>query len=184
MSTRGFVGYRTEKGGEIFGHYNHSDSYPTGLGAELVDALKPFSFSAEYVKKYFSEKYLTLRGVASEKYYQEHRSFVLSFANGIKTMVQDGGEFYKDGLFCEWSYIFNLAEGTLSIYKGFATKPTKGIEDWNYENKHYVCFVGEFKLDELNEKLMEAIEKFYYNRDDKNEALYEKRCDEGKPFRK
>lgn len=43
MSTRGLYGYI--ENGEYSGNYNHSDSYPSGLGTEFLTACKNKDFS-------------------------------------------------------------------------------------------------------------------------------------------
>jgi hypothetical protein len=159
MSTRGFVGVRENKQSEIFGHYNHSDSYPTGLGVSIAEAID--GKGSEYITKWFNESYFLVRGLASEQHYREYHNFCEYLLENQKCYIRSGGDFYKDALFCEWSYIFNLEEKTISVYSGCGRTPEKGLEDWNTDNEYFVFTVGEFTYDEFTPELMERVYNFY-----------------------
>jgi hypothetical protein len=159
MGTRGFIGVRENKQSTIYGHYNHYDSYPAVLGCGIAEVIA--EKSVEYITKWFKTKYFLVTGLASEEYHSQHKSFCEALDCNRQIFIRDAGEFYKDGLFCEWSYIFNLKEETISIYKGFGKVAEKGIEDWNYKGEAFVYTVGEFEYNTFTPELMERVENFY-----------------------
>jgi hypothetical protein len=135
MSTRGFVGYRYK--GKIHGWYNHSDSYPDGLGR---DVLEKFMKHTRSQLSTFFLKHLSLETIERGPFDAgggskclESRDVMDAAWDGKGIIrVEDGGEFYKDGLYCEYSYIFDLdaPKKTLLLFSGFGRKPSKGYEDW------------------------------------------------------
>ena len=145
MSTRGFVGYKKNK--RIKGWYNHFDSYPTGLGEEVfekcvlhnVEELKSFFDRIEFVK---------------DEGYENHKSIFEMDWSFDRPVMEDGGNFYKDGLFCEWSYIFDFDHRSLKVYRGFGKVPDRGRKDWCYRGKgsgetFYVNMVADYDFEML-----------------------------------
>ena len=130
MSTRGFVGYRLNKKAPK-GFYNHSDSYPSCLGDAVVE--KAMTHSRDELLAFFKR----IKFIKNDQdAYENHKEvFELDWSKD-STTLEDGGTFYKDGLFAEWSYIFNFDNNTLEVYKGFGKEPTKGLEKW-YEETVY-----------------------------------------------
>lgn len=136
MSTRGFVGFKHNKKAPK-GWYNHSDSYPSYLGDSVVT--KAMTHTRDELLAFFN----SVKFLNDETLYDNHKSiFDFEVWDCLSEwQIMDGGTFYKDGLFCEWSYIFNFDNDTLEIYKGFGVKPTKGLEKWFYtdgKDKWYV----------------------------------------------
>lgn len=148
MGTRGFVGYKHN--GKIHGWYNHSDSYPSYLGKEIIE--KTLNLSQDQIKDFFLNR-ITFVDNDDTKFreeYQNHKSVWEIDWTTDSTRLQDGGEFYKDGLFCEYSYIFDLdtKNKSLLLFKGFGKKPAKGYEDWFEESsdtKYYAVPCGTLK---------------------------------------
>lgn len=140
MGTRGFVGYMDEKA-KIRGWYNHFDSYPEGLGSQVVAKLA--GMNTHQIKEFFTMK---LSLVKDEEAYQNHKDILdRDWTEDTKFIIQDGKDFYKDGLFCEYSYIYDIKTNELMCFKGFGETPTKGLEKWNYKSddrKWYVNEVG------------------------------------------
>lgn len=154
MSTRGFVGYRHK--GQIHGFYNHMDSYPECLGCEMVK--KYCSMTWDQIKDFFLHK-LTL---IPEKEDTPNPTPKIAFEEWDKEMTTLGeDEFIKDGLFCEYAYVFDLdaKKKRLMLFKGFGKKPSKGYEDYFYENlggeKFYTRYKGSLR-GELHQNLAEA----------------------------
>lgn len=134
MSTRGFVGYRHK--GVVKGWYNHCDSYPRELGKNLLE--KTFNLSQEQLRNFFLKRILW---VGENDPQIISRTDLWNQNWGKKTgklRLVDAGEFYKDGVFCEYSYIFDLdAETpTLLLFTGFGRKPSKGYETWFEPGTH------------------------------------------------
>jgi hypothetical protein len=134
MSTRGFIGYRHK--GEIFGWYNHSDSYPSSLGKDILEASLPYT--QKEVQHFFLTRIKFVEGLEANKLSKTNglsnsRSLCeIDRTKGTQLVYARDREFYKDGIFCEYSYIFDLdaKEKTLLLFTGFGEKPSKGYEDW------------------------------------------------------
>ena len=110
MSTRGAVGIRL--GGIDKIGYNHYDSYPDGLGKEVIMYLK--CKSVDKLKKAFGEIEFDDSPDNDVWDWSEHR---------LNRKFRDYGNFMADSLFNEWSYIINLDSGVLEIYHGFNKDP-------------------------------------------------------------
>jgi hypothetical protein len=131
MGTRGFVGYK--KGNVINGWYNHYDSYPEGLGRVVVEQLH--SMTPEKRIEFFGKVLKIHERDENDSFYGNHKKLFHDVKdhpwNTIEKMdLQSGGTFYKDGLFCEYAYIYNLDNHLLECYKGFGGAPDEGHEDW------------------------------------------------------
>lgn len=148
MSTRGLYGIR--KNGVDKCTYNHSDSYPSYLGFNIVSFCKESSIEnlniffdnieivdelskpTEKQKKYCEELGLANFSVASQSnddWYCLLRNLQGNFAlyykyinDNKRIFMIDNSEFIKDSLFCEYAYIINLDKNVLEFYKGFQTK--------------------------------------------------------------
>jgi hypothetical protein len=148
MSTRGFYGMR--KNGVLKGSYNHSDSYPSYLGAALAKEIwknrrnNLFFFAkgferVELVKndseptKAQIAKCLKAgvvnKGVGNQSendWYCLLREAQGSLVKAIELGVMiDGQEFLKDSLFCEWAYILDIDKKKLEVYRGFQSSGKK-----------------------------------------------------------
>ena len=158
MSTRGFIGYKHN--GVIKGYYNHHDSYPEGLGSTLIKEVY-----CKYTWPEIKDFFLHRLNLLNEEKWEEYKR--VSADNGgvkkpkldttdLKTTcitVKDESEFLKDGLFCEYSYVFDLdsKRKKLMCFKGFGEKPSKGYEHLYYEsnqkdrlyNNYMGCIYGE-----------------------------------------
>ena len=153
MSTRGFVGYM--KGGRVRGFFNHWDSYPGGLGKDVIAAYQ--KYTQAQIKEFFLKNLTLINAgdfdamVAHETKVNKKKSPYLHLQYGSKTEYEyderailrmdwtkpctwheDKEEFYKDAIFCEYCYIFDLDSTTkrLLIFTGFGKKPSKGYADW------------------------------------------------------
>jgi len=131
MGTRGAYGFH--KGGRDKITYNHFDSYPTGLGAdvaafvcqhtdeelnEIFDRiiLVNFRFNRPGVSMNTPDEwYSLLRGAQGD---------LEAHARGLRYMI-DNADFLRDSLFCEWGYVINLDKGVLEVYRGFQKAPSK-----------------------------------------------------------
>lgn len=147
MGTRGTYGIR--KNGIDKLSYKHYDSYPTGLGAEMVSAvasLQPcdldFLFDRIVLVDSQSEPSAEQKamlsswntaGTGSGDWYealhdlQGRMDLLFGMANecGVAYMP-DAADFIKDSLFCEYGYIINLDTGKLEMWVGFQNEPQEG----------------------------------------------------------
>lgn len=151
MGTRGLYGIRKDGVDKLT--YNHYDSYPSGLGNEIVGFIQ--NTSDEGLNKFFDlirlvdgeskPKYEDIdacikTGIANldmsdrsvGDWYCLTRELQGNFKkyreliNTTQTIYMlDEHEFIKDSLFCEYAYIINLDDKTLEYYVGFQKQPDK-----------------------------------------------------------
>lgn len=136
MSTRGVYGFY--KNGEYKITYNHSDSYPEGLGEDVVKFIRETSI--EEMNKIFDKiilvdedfpatqeqieeciEYASLN-VASNKisdWYcllRKAQGNLFAYKEGLRYMIHSKG--FLDNTWCEWKYIIDLDSGVLEIHDG------------------------------------------------------------------
>jgi hypothetical protein len=146
MGTRGAYGFRID--GEDKVTYNHFDSYPSGLGSNLVEDLvgsnvtklkeiarriilvnraeKPTAEQQELLQKFANLE------VSSGKL-DEWYVLLREAQNGLDAWIDDGlpimidsQKFLLDSLYCEYAYIINLDSGMFEFYIGFNETPGAG----------------------------------------------------------
>lgn len=142
MGTRGVFGF-VHNGIEKL-TYNHWDSYPDGLGLDLlrwlrkadldalpalIDALEPVPSgepTEEDLAKY--AKYHDPGVDSGRSWYS-----LLRHTQGNPGLILESGlysddsKFPLDSLFCEWAYVVDLDAGVFEVYRGFRkTPPTEG----------------------------------------------------------
>lgn len=146
MGTRGCYGVRID--GKDHLTYNHFDSYPAGLGADIVDAIHAKMDNDPELADW-RQKARNLRAVNTEdipteadiKQYLVHADLNVSSKSpsdwycllrnvqgNIAAMLDlgiyiDNHQFMQDSPFCEWAYIINFDDSVLEIYKGFQVNP-------------------------------------------------------------
>ena len=165
MSTRGVYGFR--KNGVDKLSYNHYDSYPSGLGNDVIEFCKSMSIkelNALYDRlEMINEdipptpeqidfcKPWTNLNVSNEStsdwYCLLHgaQGNLSAYKDGLRYML-DSDYFIKDSLFCEYGYIVNLDNNTLEFWEGFQKKPQEGNrygtevkESIDEKTKYYPC---------------------------------------------
>lgn len=150
MSTRGIFGVRVNGKDKLM--YNHSDSYPSGLGIAMVEGTRNLLMKTGLEKTIEMATAIRLVDEHTDKPTPEDIKRLGKFANtnvGEQTeddwycllrhaqgdieavlkagVMIDGNEFVRDSLFCEWGYILNLDEKVLEVYRGFQeAKHNKG----------------------------------------------------------
>lgn len=153
MGTRGFITFVVDDIEKTT--YNHNDSYPDGLGVDVLNWLR-FAVSdpsdADAIAS-LRERIRALRVVDSEsEAYEEDIARLAEFADlCVSTrdprewyvllgetqgnpgrMLQagailDASDFPADSLFAEWGYVIDLDAETFEAYEGFQRNPhTKG----------------------------------------------------------
>jgi len=147
MSTRGVWGFFVDGQSKLA--YNHSDSYPSGLGVDLVEDMQNFAKSVGLVElpplarklrlvketdKPTAADIKKLRHFADtsvgagkvEDWYCLLRQTQSDFAKTLEAGVMvDASPFIKESLFCEWGYVINLDDNLFEVYKGFQREPHK-----------------------------------------------------------
>ena len=145
MGTRGTCGVRIDGQDKL--SYNHFDSYPDGLGVEILYDLH--TMISEWGIEKLRERARALRQVDSNSTPTAEEIKALSgFADLsvsrrtpdewycllrelqgrlmdtlVVGMSIEGNNFINDSLFCEWGYIVNLDENVLEVYTGFQDAP-------------------------------------------------------------
>jgi hypothetical protein len=172
MSTRGAFGFRIDGVDKIA--YNHSDSYPEGLGDTVVSCItvwlqqmgaedlraqvralrvvdhnsKPSEQDKEELAAYYD------RNVGNKS--KDDWYCLLRHTQGDPEAILDAGvlvdaaAFLKDSSSCEYAYIVNLDELTFEVYRGYQKeRHTLGryASDTPNEYDRYPCaMVGSFRL--------------------------------------
>jgi hypothetical protein len=148
MGTRGAIGWITPQNA-VVASYNHYDSYPTGLGADLQAQLRELGRLPTITE--LSEIRIVQGDVAptaEEKVTYAHLMDPnLGDRNEWYTslrrqqgridlileskIMSDGSDFPRDSLFCEWAYLVDTRpeESQMVILKGFNTTPD-GVPDY------------------------------------------------------
>ncbi len=143
MGTRG--AYGLHKGGVDKIAYNHWDSYPTGLGADVAafvckhtdeemaaifDRIELVATKEKPTSDQIAECMPFIDGDVSkqtpEDWYcllRTAQGDLEAHAGGLRYMVGNAN-FLQDSLFCEWGYVINLDKGVLEIYRGFQKEPS------------------------------------------------------------
>jgi hypothetical protein len=176
MGTRGACGFIQEKKAKMI--YNQFDSYPSGLGGDMVktiikvnreDGWDKFK-SAAYKMKQLNRENITDELI--EKYskytnlgaYEQIATGLLKDVQGSKFLdeMYSGdlehsnfdNTFIKESLFCGYVYLINLDTMMLEFYSGFQKTAQLNNPFGEVDNGegYYPCkLVGIFPLSEVNE---------------------------------
>jgi hypothetical protein len=156
MGTRGLVGFTVN--GQHLLTYNHFDSYPSGLGAQTFRWLKDRLVTIEdkvvlspdvtdklghleivdesaspnddQLRKLQANGFAPQRVSNGRDFYSWLRDAQGDLGALIKSgfWIDDGYEFGKDSLFCEWGYVIDVDARRFDVYQGFQKSvPTEGI---------------------------------------------------------
>lgn len=138
MSTRGFLGFVAD-GREIIA-YKHSDSYPDGLGVDVLTWAREADMSAAReaalnVRLVTEETPPTAediaklapwtnRSVGGRKETPDWYQLLRGTQGDPQAMldagvVEDASEFPCDSLFAEWGYLVDFDTQTFEVYRGF-----------------------------------------------------------------
>lgn len=176
MGTRGTIGFRKNETDKLA--YNHWDSYPTGIGIDIVNAIRELTVEkieelVDRLKVVNDDTTPTEEDIEKLKLYtdlsvstqseKEWYCLLRDTQGDIKKILESGylleaNNFINDSLFCEWGYIINLDTKKLEIYRGFQKKrPTKSrYKDFTPEpdgsnaSKYYACeLIEEYELKKL-----------------------------------
>lgn len=187
MSTRGTYGFR--KNGQDKLTYNHFDSYPDGLGRDVLQFCIDVSINdmdklydhielinnkipptKEQIKRCIECGYST-----SDRNKQDWHillgnlegnfdAYKLAIANNKYIYMIDNHNFIKDSISCEYGYIINLDNESLEVYQGFQRHPQKGNRYGTEEdNGYYPCkFVMNIPIYQIKEHDAEFwVDKIY-----------------------
>lgn len=141
MSTRGFISYVVN--GETKTVYNHHDSYPDGLGADVLGWLrkaheggarrlaaalrvvdpnsKPTAEDIERLKPYADTRVSTRQ---LDDWYVLLRGTQGNPAAQLDAgVIEDASNFPRDSLFAEYGYVVDFDGRVFEAYKGFQNAP-------------------------------------------------------------
>lgn len=158
MGTRGVFGIRVDNVDKL--GYNHSDSYPSGLGLTMLEAARSLMENEQSFRESAKNLLLVCEDVEPsdkqiEKYSQYSNVDVSRQTNAdwycllhqlqgdIEATLEagvmlDGTAFILDSLFCEWGYVINLDDNIFEVYKGFQREPhLKGRYSKFHPNDEY-----------------------------------------------
>ncbi len=141
MGTRGFIGFVINGQEKIA--YNHWDSYPAGLGADMLsflhnsdmDVVRQQAADLRVVAPDSSptdEDVERLHGYADtgvssgniREWYVLLRGTQGNPALMLEAgVIEDAGEFPLDSLFAEWGYVIDFDANVFEVYKGFQDAP-------------------------------------------------------------
>jgi hypothetical protein len=153
VSTRGFVGFVIDGVEKIA--YNHSDSYPDGLGLGVLGWLRPALAgdaeataeavrglravdsqskpTAEDVERLGKFKWTAAQhgGDRDLREGQEWYDLLREAQGEPKLMleagvIEDGSGFPNDSLFAEWGYMADFDAGRFEVYRGFQQSRGEG----------------------------------------------------------
>lgn len=150
MATRGSVGIRYKQTDKV--GYNHFDSYPTGLGEQLLLYLK--GNTQQNLLKTYNE--IQTNGKQDVWDWEKHE---------INIRFQNYEKFLRNSLFCEFAYIINLDTEKLQFYVGF-NKDKEGLGRYakytvDETKKYYgVVLKNEIPLKELFDGLYKSDDEF------------------------
>jgi hypothetical protein len=145
MGTRGLLGVRIDGRDKLT--YNHFDSYPEGLGKDVLLALRSLATSEDLKAAMAKARAIRLvkedskprmadiekckmfadTGVSSRQltdWYcllRKAQGNLLAYLD-LGIMIDNHG-FIRNSLFCEWAYIANFDTMRLEVYTGFQDKP-------------------------------------------------------------
>lgn len=167
MGTRGIYGLVVN--GEVKSSYNHFDSYPTGLGADIVKFVKGIEDMPHTFKQ---AQNLTLvneddEAPSGNDWYTELKDVQGELAGNLaEGYMTDGVKFGNHSLFCEWGYLVDLDNETVEVYRGFQEEAHTGgrWSDFTPEEGKYhgIKLIATIPFSELNEEGMGDIEKKVY----------------------
>ena len=142
MGTRGAYGFRINDRDEVT--YNHFDSYPEGLGRNVLEYIAHTSPTRmrraanriilvsqdskptpELIEKYSELADLGVSRRTLAEWYcllRKAQGNLFPYNQNLRHMI-DSHAFLADSLFCEWAYIINLDNNQFEVYRGFNQDP-------------------------------------------------------------
>ena len=189
MGTRGACGFYSQGTEKVT--YNHYDSYPVGLGNQMIEYLDTKDRDIDEIRKDFDKIQLVKEtSRPSKKQIKICRNAGLSdltvsdkeitdwyclmrLAQGDLTqnvqsgLMIDSREFLYDSLFCEWAYIINIDNSLLEVYKGDQKSAGEGRysnrKSSNSLSEYYgVTLVAELDIKEIKTLDTDYIQEFGY----------------------
>lgn len=200
MGTRGAYGFYKNGTNKIT--YNHFDSYPEGLGADVVKFIQSTPVAElhtifdeiemieenskptpEQIEKYQHFADTSVSSGSLEEWYvllRHAQGDLSAFQKGLRHMIDGGANFMKDSLFCEWAYVINLDENVLEVYEGFQKTPQNnryGTEEPDKMGYYNVKLVKTYPLDNIPKDWIQEVCPVEEEEDDMTEDEYQQFTD-------
>lgn len=146
MGTRGFVGFVVDETEKIA--YNHFDSYPSGLGRDVLnwlhEALSHGQHRESVVASARSLRVVDPKTSPSAEDIERLRAYadldvgsqdlsdwyvLLRKTQGVPGemlqagVIEDASEFPVNSLFAEWGYVIDFDDNVFEVYEGFQSNP-------------------------------------------------------------
>lgn len=146
MSTRGFFGFVVN--GDLKVTYNHFDSYPSGLGAAVLDWLRKTDHNFALMRaanlvlveegdqptpdqvkalKQYADPSVGNNGIHNTEVHDWYQLLRNTQGDPEATLsagfMIDSHQFPLDSLFCEWGYLVNFDTDEFEVYRGFQNSP-------------------------------------------------------------
>jgi hypothetical protein len=196
MSIRGAYGFRVN--GEDKITYNYFDSYPEGLGINIINFIKETSKQnlqkiAEDIILVKEDSVPTKEQVeACKQFYngdvssqcindwycllRNSQGDLIPYCNGLKYMI-DSHAFLKDSLSCEWAYIINLDTGNLEVYRGWNQEPNglgryANLKTEEKSEYYGVRLIAVVNLNEVQEATESKVNKFMEQVDELADTIF------------
>lgn len=178
MGTRGAFGFRIDGTDKL--SYNHYDSYPSGLGADVVSQIKGVLAGtklSDMINNVRQIRQVDESGDPTPRDLEEYAQFANGnvstgtdwysllreaqgridlLLDGTLDVMTNGNNFVADSLFCEYAYILDLDtiadRFCLEFYTGFNKDPEAPGRYASLSDGNYqgVALAGEFPLDRLH----------------------------------
>jgi hypothetical protein len=181
MATRGIVGFTAE--GQDHFVYNHFDSYPDGLGEDMVAfvinkvakntelyramaaAMRDVSGTDPTPEDIKACREYTDLGVSNNQSTDDWYCLLRDTQGDPEAILKCGlyenyNDFIYDSLFCEYAYVINFDTGMLEFYEGFQKAPHDNgrFASSESESGYYPCaLVGEYPFDDIPEDWIEQL---------------------------
>jgi hypothetical protein len=185
MGTRGTYGFASNTKVKL--SYNHFDSWPEGLGKEIVAFIRKVNAENGWAKLRMAvdkcivvDENAAMDESEARQYFPKKKSFpklpiwyeaMHHFQNGkildavytgeVKH-ITDGSEFPKNSHFCEYCYVIDLNRMAFDIYVGKQKQPDKNSHFGQTKNEEgfYPCkIVVSWRLDAIPEDWDKEIDK-------------------------
>lgn len=167
MGTRGLVGFVVDD--TVKASYNHFDSYPNGLGLDVVKFVQGIANVSEVFEKAQAITLVSEEDESGTDWYAELRDVQGDLAGYLgRGVMIDNKAFGYDSLYCEWGYLVNLDNKTVEVYRGFQTDPhSEGRWADGEEDRYYgIRLIETIPFAELSEDAMSEIEREVYSSED------------------
>lgn len=188
MGTRGIVGLIIDT--QIKASYNHFDSYPSGLGLDVVKFVKGIDDldaviaqaralvvvpedgepTPEQVQRMTGQE--TPDTAVGGEWYTWLRDAQGDLAETLRLgFATDGIAFAANSLFCEWGYLVNLDNSTVEVYRGFQEEPhIDGVfataEPYAGTTYYPIRRIAVIPFDQLSDIAMTSIEEAEYGEEE------------------